>query len=191
MKNIIRCAAKLCAKIFTKMESLRISQFPVAAANEIDDDMQIIFNTTEQVTKRAAWKDVRSNATSEVLEGVVELTAADVQTLNSNPVEIIPAAGAGKIIVLLDAQVSLAYNAPAYTIGNIAIISGGAGIYQAISNDILFATADTYSTFSMLQGTNIGNLSENQPLYVLALISNPLNGNSILTINFRYKIIST
>lgn len=187
---IIRCAVKLCAQIFGKMESLRISQFPVAAANEIDDDMQIIFNTRDQVTKRASWGDVRANATSEVLEGVVELTAADIQTLNTNPVEIIPAAGAGKIIRLLDAEVLLTYNAPAYTLGNIAITAGGAGIYQAISNDILFATADTYSTFEMVQGTNLGNLAENQPLYVIALISNPLNGNGTAIINFRYKIIT-
>lgn len=172
------------------MESLRISQFPVAPANEINDDMSIIINTSDNATKLAKWSDVKANATSDVLEKVVELTAAEIQTLNSSPYELLPAAGAGKIIRVLDAEVLFTYNAPAYTIGSIAMISGGAANYQAISNDILFATADTYSTFEMIQGANLGNLAENQPLYLIALVSNPLNGNGTAIINFRYKIIT-
>lgn len=189
MKLII-CAAMLCAQIIGQMESLRISQFPVAASNEIDDDMQIIFNTSDQITKRAAWGNVKSNAMSDVVEGVVGISAAEIQTLFTAPIELIPAAGAGKIIVLLDAQVIFTYNAPAYTIGNIAIVTAGTGVYQAISNDILFSTADKYSTFEMVQGTNLGNLAENASLYLMALITNPLNGNGTAVVHYRYKIIT-
>lgn len=190
MKRMIRRWFKCISAKYRKMESLRISQFPVAPANEITDDMQIIINTSANQTKRASWGDIKSNATSEVLEGVVELTAAEIQTSNSSPYQLLPAAGAGKIIRVLDAEILFTYNAPAYTVGSMAIISGGAGNYQAISNDILFSTADTYSTFELIQGANLGNLAENQPLYLIALVSNPLNGNGTAIINFRYKIIT-
>jgi len=178
------------SKSIKMKESIRISQLPPAANSDLDDRMQIPILTRNGKTKRAEWGSVKSQASCEVVCGSLFVPSAQVQTLNSSPIELIEAQGAGKAVVLLDAEVRLEYTAPAYSIGTLLLVSGGAvGVYQAICNDILFATGDTFSTFEMLQGQDLGNVDQNQPIYLMSNIANPLNGNSDITIYYRYKII--
>ena len=173
------------------LDKIRISQLPIAAANEISDDIWMVFNTAADQTKRmqvGAMKAAQEGCG--VFCGSIAITAAELHTSNSIPIEILPAQGAGTVIRLLDAEVFLTYIAPVYTLGSLMLICNGSGVWQAFSNDILFSTADTYSTFRMIQGMDLGNLLENQGLYLVANVGNPLNGNSTLIITYRYKIIT-
>lgn len=173
------------------LDTIRISQLPIAAANEVSDDIWMVFNTSGNQTKRmqvGAMKAAQEGCG--VFCGSIAITAAELHTCNSIPIEIVPPQGAGTYIRLLDAEVFLTYIAPVYTLGSLLLVSNLSGVYQAISNDILFATADTYSTFRMIQGMDLGNLSENQGLYLIGNISDPLNGNSTIIITYRYKLIT-
>lgn len=80
------------------IEKIRISQLPVAPANEITEDMEIIINTAEGKTKRATFGSIKANATCERFCSGVAVSSLEIQNINTVPIVLIPAQGAGKIV---------------------------------------------------------------------------------------------
>lgn len=118
-----------------------------------------------------------------IFEASVTIASAEVLQLNSTPIEIIAAPGAGFAIEVISAVVHVNFNTTAYDAGTLLILSSGApGFYQLIANDVLTATTEIYSTFSAVQGIQLGNLIENESIAVMANVSNPNFGDSDITV---------
>jgi len=71
--------------------------------------------TKINVTRNFTVGDVAAFAVNNYTETTVSLTASQVAALQSTPVELIAAPGAGKYIKILELSLFLDYTAPAYT----------------------------------------------------------------------------
>lgn len=127
-------------------------------------------------------------AFGEIKDTCVSVPSASVLTMNASPIVLVPAPGANRFIEFLSGIIHVDFNSVAYNAGTIIFLSAGGG-WQGISNDILTASSEVYSSVLRVQGTSGGNLGPNVPLYAQVSTSNPTTGDSDIQICVRYRII--
>jgi len=119
------------------------------------------------------------------------IPTADVLTLNSVPVQLIPAPGVGFAIELISASMKMVFNSVAYaTNTKLRIITAG-----ATEEQILFNTAVLSSASSTFNSTSTNALSgtkliENAAVNVDVETGEPTAGDSDITIYATYRIIT-
>ena len=128
----------------------------------------------------------------EIKQFSVTIPSAQVLTLNSAPVTLVPAQGAGLKIKPLAIWGQMTYNTTPYdTNGILQIFAGGtADIATANANAFLFGTTSREVNIS---GLNASLVTETQyignaPLTVTVDSSDPLNGDSDITISGLYIV---
>ena len=96
------------------LQTLRISQFPIASANEIDDDIWMIFNTKDNQTKRMQAGNLKLAHGCNMMCHDVLIQSADVLTMGTTPVLAGITVPAGYAINLLSGALWISYNTTAY-----------------------------------------------------------------------------
>ena len=126
-----------------------------------------------------------------IKEASLTIASADVLTLNSTPITIVPAQGAGTVIEVLSAFVSIDFNTTAYATNTfIQLIVNGATTAQ-YGGGILNATVATTKKLPEISTTSstTTQLITNAALQVSTLIGNPTAGDSDITVYVTYRII--
>jgi hypothetical protein len=147
---------------------------------------------TNEVTA-AQIKSVVDNVGNEFYFDVT-IPSADVLTLNTTPIELVPAQGANKIIVPTTILAEMDYNTTPYaTNGNLVIKSGG-GWFVAAAEDtqFLFGTVSRIVNIMVIENDKSATTVQyvaNQPLTVEVLTGNPTAGDSNIRIFGYYKVI--
>lgn len=118
------------------------------------------------------------------------LSAADVKTLNSVPVEIVAAPGAGYAIEFISASAFLDWGSVAFDNTAILLQTDTAGTHQAATGTLLTATADKFVRFSTSSGGATTQIVENKALQVTAAADSTTTGDSPVTIYLNYRIIT-
>lgn len=127
----------------------------------------------------------------------VTLTAAQVKLLNTTPITLVAAPGAGKALMLLDAVLFLDYATAAYdgiAAGedlNIRYTDGSGALLATIETDpFLTATADAVR---YVQPTTTAAVTPvaNAPLVLFMATGNIATGDSPLKVRVRYRVIDT
>lgn len=127
----------------------------------------------------------------------VTLTAAQVNLLNTTPVTLVAAPGAGKALMLLDAVLFLDFATTAYAgiaAGedlNIRYTDGSGALLATIETDpFLAATADAVR---YVQPTTTAAVTPvaNAPLVLYMATGNIATGDSPLKVRVRYRVIDT
>lgn len=121
----------------------------------------------------------------------VELGPSELNTLNTSPVEIIPAPGAGKAIKVISVEERYRYNTAAYT------MQGNSGLFANVSSFPMIVTSfgvdQDWTVFHSpgLGGTgNSYPLQENQPLSAFDDIGDSTTtGDGICTLIVNYTIV--
>lgn len=132
------------------------------------------------------------NAADPVLRTQTTLTAAQVKALNTTPIVLLAAPGAGKAIEVLGAVVSLDYGTAAYT--------SNAGedlvIRYATSNDAVLvplddaqATVTEDALWKLVPDDLFLRLDINDGIEVACLVGNWAAGDSPITITLDYRIV--
>jgi hypothetical protein len=119
----------------------------------------------------------------------VTIPAADVLTLNTTPIELVPAQGANKVIIPTGYQLYLEYNTTAYaTNGDLQILLGTL-VLDTTPDTFLFSAVDKFKFEQNFDATD--DLSEfiNQPLSIQVDTGNPTAGDSDIRIFGTYKVI--
>ena len=127
-----------------------------------------------------------------ILNTKVSLTAAQIKTINSVPIEVIPTAGAGRAIEVISAflrfnygtvtfDASLAYLLSLYTLTS-------STTQFSTGNNILSRTSSTIQTFDK-DGSTANQLVENQPIYVNGGDDSTV-GDSTIDLYINYRIIT-
>lgn len=116
------------------------------------------------------------------------LAAADILSLNSTPVEIIPNPGVGKAINIIDVNAKLTFVSGAYAANTeLDIIYAGQSA-EVLKNITLLPSGSTlFDTF--ITGSQ-SKLIDNVAVQVKALSGNPTTGNGTLKIYAVYEIIT-
>lgn len=137
----------------------------------------------------------RGDSGIECIQGTAKLTiaSADVLTLNTTPITIVAAQGAGTVIEVLSAFVSIDFNTTAYATNvGLQVITSGADEPQFTSLTALNASVTSHrklgvdSTFAATDTQII----ENAALQVKVPTGNPTAGNSGITVYVTYRIIT-
>jgi len=133
-----------------------------------------------------------ANSNSGILETKITLSASDIKTLYSSPVQVVSAPGVGKAIEVISgsikytkASVNYSGGAPIQIITDTALASSNQ--YQLVSPNSL----SSVSFFEkLIQTTSSNNMIENKALMVTNNTSNYANGDGTVTIYISYRIIT-
>ena len=136
----------------------------------------------------------RGDSGIECIQGTAKLTiaSADVLTLNSTPIEIVAAPGAGYAIEVLSASFKMVYVTTQYATNfNIQILTSGANTQQ-LEIDALNASVTTNRTFekSFTNAPTATQLLENAAVNVTVETGDPTAGDSDITVYVTYRIIT-
>jgi len=134
----------------------------------------------------------RNDSGIECIQGSakVVIPTAQVLTLNSAPVQLVAAPGAGYAIEVLSASLQITFNSVAYaTNTNLQLYANGSSEIQT-SNSIN-QVADAFSKFEPEIGaTGSIQFVGNEPLMVDVSGGDPTAGDSDITIYVTYRIIT-
>ena len=169
-----------------------ISQLPSASTAEIADGALIVINTTDNETKTATLSEFRTTYLGDIQAVELQIATADVLTLNTVPIELIAAQGAGTYIEVLSVMVRVEYNSVAYaTNTTLQITTAGASVPQ-YDLDTLGATVDTGVKLSAVKTTAPADtqLIANTAVNVTVSGGDPTAGNSDITIFATFRVLS-
>jgi len=123
----------------------------------------------------------------------ISLTSAQLLSLNTTPVQLVAAPGAGKIIVPVQVVFDYTYGTATYVAGTFQIYEDvSSPIYATIGN-VLNATSSAifYRNPSATNtGGGTGKCVDNAPLMAWTTSSDPTTGDGTLKINVYYKIMT-
>jgi len=122
----------------------------------------------------------------------LNIATADVLTLNTTPIEIVAAPGAGYAIQVISASFKMVYVTTQYATNfNIQLLTSGANVEQA-EVDSLNASVSTIRALdiSSTNAPTATQIIENAALNVTVETGNPTAGDSDITVYVTYRIIT-
>lgn len=157
---------------------------------KIEDGATNGYVLTSDAAGVATWQ--ASGAGSGLLQQTtVTITDAQIKNINSVPIILIPAQGANTIIVPILFAIDMTYATTPYTGDTTLRFFIGTNQYT-LESGALVATANYYSQRTTTLGFSFtgGNLLLNNPLVVTTAATNPLSGDSPITIVSTYYVIN-
>ena len=136
----------------------------------------------------------RGDSGIECIQGTAKLTiaTADVLHLNTTPIEIVAAPGAGYAIEVISASMKMVYNSATYaTNTSLELLTTGATNSQAsttIKNSA--STIRRFADATTLASATATQLVENAALNVTVASGDPTAGDSDITVYVTYRIIT-
>ena len=136
----------------------------------------------------------RGDSGIECIQGTAKLTiaTADVLHLNTTPIEIVAAPGAGYAIEVISASLKMVYNSATYaTNTSLELLTAGATNSQA--STVIKNSASTIRRFAdatTLASATATQLVENAALNVTVASGDPTAGDSDITVYVTYRIIT-
>jgi len=125
-----------------------------------------------------------------IKEASLTIATADVLTLNSAPIEIVAAPGAGYAIEVLSAVFSMTYNSIPYaTNTTLQVKTSGASSSQIEFSSLLLALGADVLNSNQKQSTSSSNMGDNAALNLTVKTGNPTAGNSDIKVYVTYRII--
>lgn len=121
----------------------------------------------------------------------VVVTSAQILTLNTIPVELIPAPGAGYFIHIINpVLVKLVFNTAVYAPFVNMIIYNNAALKTQIylNNGILSAGVDVFEMMIYQGVAFVEMYQENSGMFLYIQTGNPMLGDSDIKLYFQYKI---
>jgi len=126
-----------------------------------------------------------------IKEASLTIATADVLTLNSAPIEIVAAPGAGFAIEVLSANVSMTYNSSAYATNTNIIVKTNGATDEQYGAGVLNATVDMQKKLQEITTTTATDtqIIENASIQASVRTGNPTAGNSDIKVYLTYRII--
>ena len=119
-----------------------------------------------------------------------KLSSAEILTLNTAPVDVIPAPGAGKTIAVVSCTVFLDFNAIAYTTNvELNLRYGGGGVIIHSESDTLAHFEDRMEHYVITVPITDPASSVNSPITFQVTTGNPASGDSPLFFEIEYIIL--
>ena len=127
----------------------------------------------------------------EYFQAELSITSAQILALNSTPLTIVAAPGAGYYIEVISATSQMTFVAAAYAANTtIQLINSGSTIAQLQDTAILLSTINKKTKFKDVTSAAAGEtqILENTALTIKALTGNPTTGDSAIKVIVTYKI---
>lgn len=169
-----------------------INQLTTASTSELDGDFEVVINTTDNKTRKAAMSDVKSRQFCDIQCTSLTIATADVLKLNVTPLEIVAAQGAGTLIVPVSAQMEMTFNSVAYATNTTLVLGHNTAALGIMSNSTLNSTISNITNFDTWIAPTAVNtqMIANQALQVSVATGNPTAGDSDITVHLTYMVIT-
>ena len=180
------------------MADIRINELETLSPSAIDGSYYAMVFTSDGDTNKVVFQDAVAQANENngcvcLQTASLTIATADVLQLNSTPLTIVAAQGAGTVIEVISAFMKMTYNSATYATNvGLAIGCSGADEPQVISATALNASASSIrklavdSTFAATDTQII----ENTALEVYVLTGDPTTGDSDITVHVLYRVIT-
>lgn len=122
--------------------------------------------------------------TTQIITEKITLKRDQIRTLNSNPVELLAAPGAGRFIQILSATARMRDGSIPYTDSEYILIKQG-GAHQIMQNGFMLSSINELSAFHAFDN----KLMENAPVTIEAYETDPQTGDSECDIYITYFVI--
>ena len=170
----------------------QFSNYPSATDSDYTTDATFLIQNTDGDTLLANLDDLNKNFFGDIKVVNLTVTTAQILALNSTPIELIAAQGAGKTIEIISASTKLVYVSAAYaTNTNLQLLTSGATNAQFDDGKVLTATVSTHWKFEALQPTSATDtqLIENAAVNVTVETGDPITGDSNIEIFALYRVL--
>ena len=119
----------------------------------------------------------------------ITLSSAQILSIYSTPIEIIPAPGNGKFIEIMSASCKVDFNTTPYSANLLHLITDTATEPQFRNVKILTATGSVIWKFGEITANDAADtqIIENKGIYVTSVSSDPVDGDSSITIYVCYR----
>lgn len=159
---------------------------------EIQRLIGVTSNIQTQLNAKANSADFSGLVSIQTAE--VTIPSAQVLTLNSVPVTLVPAQGANNIIVPIALTAQIDYNSVAYaTNGIVSVFNGGSyGVARVNANAFLFSTVSRTVNIQIANATIATDTQyvANSPLTITVETGDPTAGNSDIVVRILYYVIA-
>lgn len=152
-------------------------------------DGSIAFDTSTNhavVYDDSQWNEI---SYGRVRDTSITIATAAVLTLNSSPVTIVSAQGAGTVIEVISASAKLTYNSVQYATNTILQLFTSGGDDAQSEWDATFLQTNSSVIARSVDVSDKSNLVENADLQVTVETGDPTTGDSDIKIYLRYRII--
>jgi len=168
----------------------RFTQYPAASTTDYAEATTFLIANEDGEIKQASLEGLRSNFGCEIQCASLTIASADVLTLNTTPLTIVPAV-AGYAIEVVSASRKLDFNTTPYATNTILqLITSGATSEQAqakinssVSNNLCMDKSTPGSATST-------QLIANADLQVTVQTGNPTAGDSDIEVFVLYRVIN-
>lgn len=173
----IKTQAAIAAEILTNVSDPLTKQNTPAKLRQVLDDLN----------------DTMFGGSGQTLEASLAITSAQILTLNSAPLEIVAAPGAGKYIEVVSGSIAFTYVSTTYTTNLVLqLINTGADISQLESQLGLSSTISKNTRFETQVTTPAAStqIITNTALKVKVKTGNPTIGDGTAIIKVLYRIVT-
>jgi hypothetical protein len=151
----------------------------------------IAYDTTKKSIKvhdGAKWQSLSFGLTKDTS---ITIASADVLTLSSSQIEIIPPQGAGTAIEVISASIKINFNTTAYATNTTIAIGNLTTTDIMFSLPCLDSTVETMRSLILNQATSVTDtqILENASIVVGVSGGNPTAGDSDIKVYVRYRVI--
>ena len=179
------------------MSDINVNDLATLSPSALDGDYYGIVFTPNGDTNKVVFEDAVAQANSNngcvcLQEASLTIASADVLQLNSTPLTIVAAQGAGTAIDVVSASMLMNFNSVAYATNvQLSLKTDGSTDYQADSR--INNTANTIRKFAIattLASATATQLVENAALQVTVTTGDPTAGDSDITVYVTYRVIT-
>lgn len=171
----------------------RFTQYPTASTGDYADATTFLIANSDGEIKQASLEGLRDIFGSSIQSTSLSIASADVLQLNSTPLTIVAAQGAGTVIEVVSAFVGIDFNTAAYASSTTLYIScDGATDPQYVGGTVLNATLTSNRKLvdQNASAATDTQLIENTDLVVSVPTGNPTAGDSDITVRVLYRVIT-
>jgi len=169
----------------------RFTQYPAASVTDYTDATTFLIANEDGEIKQASLDGLLTNYGCDIRCASLTIASADVLQLNSTPLTIVAAQGAGTAIDVLSASMKMTYNSVAYATNTTLElkINGGSSSQMQFASQILSSASDVFNKV-IGNTTTSTNMVENADLQVSVLTGDPTAGDSDITVYVLYRVIA-
>jgi len=175
------------------MATNQFSDYPVAGSADYADGTTFLIQNEDGETKLADLENLKSTFFCETLCTTVTITSAEVLALNSSPLEIIAAQGAGTAIQVIGAVLKVDFNSAAYASATTPYLGTLTSYDDGMQFNAFLAALSTtmaYGAFVDAAPSAGADIIENESIVLGTAAAAPTGGDSDLQIWVYYRIIA-
>ena len=180
------------------MADIDVNNLATLSPSALDDTYYGVVFTLDGNANKVVFEDAVAQANSNngcvcLQSASLTIASADVLTLNSVPLTIVAAQGAGTMIEVISASASIDFNTTAYTTNTALQLSlGGDAILGQIGTNFLASTVSKTTSSFTGQSATAGQTQslENSALVVTNSVGEPAAGDSDIKVYVLYRVIT-